>query len=489
MAGFSNPSRALYSAVRELLENSLDSCELFSIQPEIYVRISCAPGEEDKPDPKRYVLLIRDNGSGVEAEHVPRAFGRIFYGSKYKLRQSRGMFGMGGTMAVLYGQITTNKPLEVASSTDGVKAHDFLLTIDIEKNNPVILKHEVVDAKGWRGTQVRIELEGDYFRSANKIQDYFRESALVTPYADLTFVDPTGKLMAFERGTSEMPDPPKETLPHPHGLDVEAVKRLIRGWKGGTMAKFMVRNFHRVGDKIAKDFLSWAGFDPAADPRTLTNEELVKFTEALHAYEKFLPPDARCLSPMGEKIFTAGIVKELSPEFSAVAVRDPAAYSGYPFIVEVGLAYGSRALPAGLRLLRFANRIPLLYDEGSDVSWKVINEEIDLKRYRVPTDSSLVIITHLCSTRIPYKTVGKEYIADRPEVERELRNGIREVLRRLQLYLSRKGTMERQVKRMNIYAKYIPMIARFSASLYGKKRPPSYSKLLGQEAAGEEGEE
>lgn len=472
------------------MENSLDACELFSIQPEVYVRLSCVPGEEDKADPKRYELVIRDNGSGVEAEHIPRAFGRIFYGSKYRLRQSRGMFGMGGTMAVLYGQITTNQPVEVASSTDGVRAHDFLITIDIEKNNPVILRHDVVDAKGWRGTKVKIQLEGDYLRSATKIQDYFRESALVTPYADITFVDPAGKLLAFKKGTSEMPEPPKETLPHPRGLDVEAVKRLIRGWKYGNMVRFMVRNFHRVGDKIARDFLSSAGFDPAGDPRDLSNDQVVKFTEALQAYEKFLPPDARCLSPMGEQIFTAGIVKELAPEFSAVAVRDPAAYSGYPFIVEVGLAYGSKALPPGVRLLRFANRIPLLYDEGSDVSWKVINEEIDLKRYRIPTGSSLVLITHLCSTRIPYKTVGKEYIADRPEVERELRNGIREVLRRLQLYLSRKGTMERQVKRMSIYAKYIPMIARFSAGLYGKRKLPAYSKLLGQEeATKEEGEE
>jgi DNA topoisomerase-6 subunit B len=423
----------------------------------------------------------------VEAEHVPKAFGRIFYGSKYRLRQSRGMFGMGGTMAVLYAQITTNRPAEIVTSTDGVKAHDFAITIDIEKNNPIILRHDVVDAGGWRGTQVKIELEGDYFRSAARIQDYLRETALVTPYADISFVDPNGRLMTFVRGTGEMPEPPRETLPHPHGLDVEAVKRLIRGWKGGSTERFMVKNFHRVGDKIARDFLASSGFDPAADPRSLTGDQVVKFTEALHSYEKFLPPDARCLSPLGEQIFTAGIAKELSPEFTAVAVRDPAAYSGYPFIVEVGLAYGSKALQPGLRLLRFANRIPLLYDEGSDVSWKVINEEIDLKRYRVPSDSSLVIITHICSTKIPYKTVGKEYIADRPEVERELRNGIREVLRRLQLYLSRKGSMERQVKRMGIYAKYIPMIARFSASLYGKGRPPSYSRLLGQEEA--EGEE
>ena len=485
LAGFSNPSRALYSACRELVENSFDGTELLKILPEIYVRLSCTPGEEEKPEPKHYQLLVRDNGSGVEPEHVPKAFGRIFYGSKYRLRQARGMFGMGGTMAVLYGQITTNKPAEIATSTDGVKAHSFAITIDIERNNPIILRHDVVDAEGWRGTQVKIELEGDYFRSASRIQDYLRQTALVTPYADITFVDPNGRLMTFARGTAEMPEPPKETLPHPHGLDVEAVKRLVRSWKGGSMAKFMVRNFHRVGEKIARDFLVSAGFDPGADPRTLSGDDIVRFTEALHAYEGFLPPDARCLSPLGEQIFSAGIAKELAPEFSAVAVRDPAAYSGYPFIVEVGLAYGSRALPPGLRLLRFANRIPLLYDEGSDVSWKVINEEIDLKRYRVPSDSSLVLITHICSTKIPYKTVGKEYIADRPEVERELRNGIREVLRRLQLYLSRKGSMERQVKRMNIYGKYIPMIARFSASLYGKSRPPPFSKLLGQEDEGE----
>jgi DNA topoisomerase-6 subunit B len=471
-----------------LLHNSLDACEQFRILPEIYVRLSSAPGEEEKPDPKHYALLIRDNGSGVEAEHIPRAFGRVFYGSKYRLRQARGMFGMGGTMAVLYGQITTNKPTWVASSTDGLRAHSFLITIDIEKNNPIILEHNVMDAKGWRGTQVKIELEGDYFRSASRIQDYFKQTALVTPYAEMTFVDPGGRLLAFKRGTSEMPEPPKETLPHPHGIDVEAVKRLIKGWKGGSIDRFMVRNFHRVGEKIALDFLSFADIDPEMDPKSLTNDQIVGLTEALHAYDKFLPPDARCLSPLGEQIFITGIVKELNPEFSAVAVRDPAAYSGYPFIVEVGLAYGMKGAPQGLRLMRFANRIPLLYDEGSDVSWKVMNEEIDLKRYSVPADSSLVMITHICSTRIPYKTVGKEYIADRPEIEKELKNGMREVLRKLQIYLSRKGSMERQAKRLNIYGKYIPMIARFSAGLYGKKKLPNYRKLLGP-GAGEGSQE
>ncbi|MDG6928783.1 MAG: DNA topoisomerase VI subunit B [Nitrososphaerota archaeon] len=479
LAGFSNPSRALYSAIREIVENSLDSCELHSILPELYVRVSYAPGEEDKQEPKRYELVAIDNGSGIEKEQIPRAFGRIFYGSKYKLRQARGMFGMGGTMSVLYAQITTSKPVEITSCADGETYHRYLMLIDIEKNVPSIIKREEGGSNGWRGTKVKLQLVGDYFRSAAKIADYFRNTALVTPYANIAFVDPNGRLLHFRRGTDEMPEPPKETLPHPHGIDVEAVKRLIRNWKGGPVSKFMTQTFHRVGGKTALDFLAYASVPPGQDPTRFGNDELVRFTEALHGYDKFLPPDGRCLSPLDEQIFTAGIVKELSPEFYSVVVREPAAYSGFPFIVEVGLAYGGKSNQPGMKLLRFANRIPLLYDEGSDVSFKVLTEEIDLRRYKVPQEAPLVMITHICSTKVPYKTVGKEYIADRPEIEKELRNAMREALRKLQVYLSKKGSMEKQRKKMNIYSKYMPMIARFSANLIGTDKLPDYNKLIG----------
>lgn len=489
LAGFSNPSRALYSAVRELVENSLDSCELYKILPEIYVRLTPVQIDGENSDPKHYELLVLDNGSGIEAEQIPKAFGRIFYGSKYKLRQARGMFGMGGTMSILYGQITTNKPVEIASSTDGLTFEKFIMMIDIERNTPIVLTREKGAANGWRGTKVKLRLEGDYLRSSSKIQDYFKNTALVTPYANITFIDPNGKVLHYKRGTDIMPEPPRETLPHPHGIDVEAVKRMIRLWKGGPIYKFMIQTFHRVGEKIALDFLKYAGIDPQIEPKSLGNDELVRFTEALHSYDKFLPPDGRCLSPLGEEIFAAGIVKELKPEFYAIAAREPSAYSGFPFIVEVGLAYGGKTIQPGLKLLRFANRIPLLYDEGSDVSWKVVSEEIDLKRYKVQQDAPLTIITHVCSTKVPYKTVGKEYIADRPEVEKELRNGIRDVLRKLQVYLSRVGSIERQRRKMNIYSRYMPLIARFSAALVGTKKLPPYNKLIGLDVFQEGGDE
>lgn len=638
LAGFSNPARALYMALRELVENSLDACESFAILPDIRVRISST---EDTPDPKLYVLEVEDNGPGVEPEQVPYAFGRVFYGSKFKLKQSRGMFGLGGTMAILYGQITSNKPVRISTSTEGKVEHQFDMMINIQENAPLILKKSQRDAK-HSGLTLKIVLEGDYPRSSAKIMEYFRQTALVSPYAQIAVEDPSGKLTRFERATTSMPQPPKETKPHPYGIDVEAVRRLIRPerrkiiewpvdvlkqklekelhvsigelhtmsaalaelvnfdgsatdravemkaprpskvvgmvdfmndggarlasdvkalindtlarWDGlsrnvraafsilaqvksslkevsdltidaidfvqckvlfgdggegestrplspiqpfygylltvaggDTLEKFMVKNFHRVAEKTAPKFLDFATLDGKRMTRGLSNEELVHLVESMHRYEGFLMPDAECLSPLGEHILNAGISKELQPEFSAVAIRAPSAYSGFPFIVEVGLVYGGKVLSPGLKLFRFANRIPLLYDEASDVSWKVVNEEIDWKRYKIPQEAPIGVITHVCSTKIPYKTVGKEYLADRLELERELKNAVREVLRKLGGYLSRKSSIETVKRRMNIYEKYLPLIANFATQLAGAKKRPDYRKLLrGQ--AGFEGE-
>ena len=480
LAGFSNPSRALYTSVRELVENSLDACEQDSILPEITVKISQAPEGTKAGEQVAYVLNVKDNGPGIEAKHLPNAFGRVFYGSKYKLKQSRGMFGMGGTMAILYAQITTNKPVQISSSFDGKNLHVLDMLIDIQENKPVILKHETKPATGT-GTSVQLTLMGDYFRAGQKILDYFKQTALVNPYANIALIEPTDNVVSYERGTTQIPSAPAETLPHPYGIDVEALRRLIKQTQEPNLVKFMTNNFHRVGEKTAQKFLKFAGFEDSMKPKAIGNEDAVKFVNALHQFDEFLAPDASCLSPLGEEIMQAGIMKELAPEFVAMCVRPPSAYSGYPFIVEVGLAYGGKLIQPGIKLMRFANRIPLLYDEANDIAFRVVNEEIDWKRYKIPQDAPIAIITHVCSTKVPYKTVGKEYLADRPELERELKNAAREVLRKLSGYVSRKGSMEFQKKRMNIYGKYLPLIARFSMELSGKKKPPNYKKLLGSE--------
>lgn len=477
IAGFTNPSRAIFVAIRELVENSLDAAESHRLVPDIYVRLSYE-GEATK-DTQIYKLRVEDNGIGVPPRHIPSAFGQILFGSKYKLKQQRGTFGLGGKMAILYGQITTHQPASIVSSTGISKTYMYKLMIDIQRNRPLILDRKVlINKELWRGTIVEFTLEGDYFRAMPKILDYFKQTAMVNPYANLTFVDPKGRLYKFIRVTKDMPTAPKETKPHPYGVDVELLQRLIQITPYKNMLDFLRNHFHRVGDITAKKFLEYSNLSPSKNPKRLDHEEIVRLMHMLKKFPDFLPPDASCLSPLGEDLLRTGILKELNPEFVSVHQRKPATYAGHPFIVETGIAYGGEIPARGnFMVYRFANRIPLLYDEANDVSLRVI-QAMNWRRYRVTPEMPVAIFVHICSTKVPYKTVGKEFIADRPEVRREIANGLREVARQIQLFLSKREHVDKERKRLGLFSKYLPRIAEFSTQLAGKKRRPDIEKLL-----------
>jgi DNA topoisomerase-6 subunit B len=477
IAGFTNPSRAIFAAIRELVENSLDAAESLKIPPDIYVRLSFE-GEASK-ETQVYKLRVEDNGSGIQPRFIPSAFGQVLYGSKYKLKQMRGTFGLGGKMAVLYGQIMTHQPAYVTSSTGSAKIYSFKLMMDIQRNRPVILDRKVlINKEQWRGTIVEFTLEGDYLRARSKILDYFKQTAMVNPYANLTFVDPKGRLYKFTRATTEMPDPPKETEPHPYGVDVELLQRLIQITPCKNMLEFLKHHFHRVGDITAQKFLDFSNLSPSKKPKKLSHEEIVRLMQNLKKFKEFLPPDASCLSPLGEELLKAGIMKELKPEYLVVNQRKPSTYAGHPFIIEIGIAYGGEVPKKGsFMIYRFANKIPLLYDEASDVSYRVINS-MNWRRYKVSPDMPIAIVVHICSTKVPYKTVGKEFIADRPEVRREVANALREVSRQLQRFLSKREHVDREKRRLSVFAKYLPRIAEFSTILAEKEKQPDIQRLI-----------
>ena len=581
LAGFSNPTRSLYTAVREFVENALDACDQKGILPDVHLTIKAANPE--KSDPRTYILTVKDNGPGVDAGHIPLAFGTVLYGSKFGLKQARGMFGLGATMAILYGQITTNKPVTVKSSVDGKTQDEFELLLDIQKNKPIIQKHTIKKATK-SGLSVSIYLEGDYSKAGNKIRDYVYETSLITPYASITFDDPKGQRFSHPRFVKDIPPPPTIIKPHPHGIDVERIRRMIvesqfeiptiddamiekvrkdlglsaknlgftaimtkasKRWKnlprqirvvialmsflkmnfdklrkitiedidmknktlsywdfgdsqsksidldpkstyfkqltntvqGESLTTFLTKRFQRVGPTTALKFAEFTGFKPEKRMGTMTNQELVNLSDSLQKFEDFLAPDHSCLAPLGESPLEKGIKKFFNPDFAAVVQRPASAYSGFPFIVEMGIAYGGDIKSGGPHVYRYANRIPLLYDEGSDVVLKVVNDT-DWARYKVKGDPPFIIVSHICSTRIPYKTAGKENVADRPEIERELRLGLQFLSRKLAAYMSKRGQADMAKKRANLYAKYIPLIAEFCTELAGKKKEPDYKKIL-----------
>ena len=584
LAGFSNPTRSLYTAVREFVENALDACDQKGILPDVHLTIKAV--EPEKSDPKQYILTVKDNGPGVDEKHIPLAFGTVLYGSKFGLKQARGMFGLGATMAILYGQITTNKPVIVKSSTDGKIQNEFELLLDIQKNKPVIVKHTTKEVSK-KGLSVSICLEGDYSKAGTKIRDYVYETSLITPYASIKFDDPKGQKFHHTRFVKDIPPPPTIIRPHPHGIDVERIRRMIvesqfeiptiddsmiekvrkdlnlskqnlsytsimakakKKWKtlsrqvrvvislisflkmdfeklrkikiedidmpnkklfywdfgdsqsksvemdpdspyfkqltntvqGEPLTTFLTKRFQRVGPTTAVKFAEFAGFKPEKRMGVMTNQELVSLSDSLQKFEDFLAPDPSCLAPLGESPLEKGIKKFFNPDFTAVVQRPASAYSGFPFIVEMGIAYGGEIKTGGPHVYRYANRIPLLYDEGSDVVLKVVNDT-DWARYKVKGDPPFIIVSHICSTRIPYKTAGKENVADRPEIERELRLGLQYLSRKLAAYMSKRGQAEMAKKRANLYAKYIPLIAQFCTELAGKKKEPNYKKILEEE--------
>ena len=194
----------------------------------------------------------------------------------------------------------------------------------------------------------------------------------------------------------------------------------------------------------------------------------------MNTFEEFLPPETKCLSPIGEDVLITGIKKELLPDFVTAICRKPQAYTGHPFIIEAAIAFGGPIIEISPEpvLIRFANRIPLLYDQYADVSAKVIRS-FNWRMYKVPENAKLAIITHIASTKVPYRTAGKESIADRLELEREIRLAIQFCARRLREFLSQVEREEKTAKRTSIFEKYMPYIAQFATKLSGEKNIPS----------------
>ena len=250
--------------------------------------------------------------------------------------------------------------------------------------------------------------------------------------------------------------------------------------KGIQLKKFLTGNFQRIGPGAAKKFCEFAKFSPDKYLGEFTNQELVKLCAAMQSFTGFMTPDSSCLSPLGEEALKVGIEKIYEPEFCAVVKRSASAYSGFPFIVEAGIAYGGKVPTGGPLTKRFANYIPLLYDEGSDVSTKLVNS-IDWRRYKVPKEAPFVIVTHICSTKVPYKGAGKENVASIPEVENELKNAMFILGKKISGHMAKRGKAEAERKKREMYKKFIPELAKWATSLAGKKVVPKCEKLLNGE--------
>lgn len=470
LLGYDNKIKALLMIVKEAVDNSLDATEEARILPDIYVKIEEA-GKE------KYKVMVRDNGPGIRKEQIPRIFGSLLYGSKFhRLRQSRGQQGLGISVAVLYSQLTTGSPTEIASSTGDGKVHRYKLKIDVKKNMPLILDEQVMDGKEWRGVQVTFVCEGLYREHKQSVLEYLKQTAIANPYSNITFEGPTGRF-DFKRASNQLPAEPREIKPHLYGVEVGILARMMHETKARTLQSFLSGEFTRVGSQTAKEICKKAGMDERTSPRKLTDEDMYKIIQAVKEVRLTRPP-TDCLSPLGKELVMQGLQKELDPEFVDAVSRSPEVYRGWPFQIEVGIAYGGSIKEP--RLIRLANKVPLLYQAGDCAITKAL-QEMDWRRYGIESDKlptePIDMFVHIASVWVPFTSESKEAIANYPVIIREIKLAMQEAARKLSLYLSGVRRAELQAERKSIFERYADESAGALAELTGEPRDKIKKKI------------
>jgi DNA topoisomerase-6 subunit B len=370
LLGFDNPRKALLTAVKEAVDNSLDACEEAGIVPEIWVHLETTGAN-------RYKVGVQDNGPGIVKKQIPLIFGKLLYGSKFhRLRMSRGQQGIGISAAGMYGMLTTGKPVKIISMTSQRKpAHYFEIQIDTKRNQPEIINgrgegeeipagekgHQYISDHGieWvthyppsadapesaqlavhSGTRVTIELEGRYQRGRGSVDDYLEQTAIANPHVTIHYIDPESNAQTFWRSTKQLPAEPQEIKPHPYGIELGQLVTMLKDSTAGTMAQFLTSSFSRVSPAVAQTICQTAKISTRSHPKRIGRQEADALYQAIQT-TKISAPSTDCISPIGEPLILKGLHQQVPGEFFCAATRPPAVYRGNPFLIEVGLAYGA----------------------------------------------------------------------------------------------------------------------------------------------------
>jgi DNA topoisomerase-6 subunit B len=509
LLGFDSPRKALLTCVKEAVDNALDACEEAGILPDVEVKLEIVAENGATPpasQASRFRITVTDNGPGIVRQQIPRVFAKLLYGSKFhRLRQSRGQQGIGISAAGMYGQLTTGKPVQIISRTSArTDAHYFEVQIDTKKNEPLVHENKKIKWDQPRGTQVTLEVEGKYQKGRASVDEYLDEIAIANPHVSLTYHTVEGETRGFQRTVGALPESPREIKPHPYGIELGMLLKMLHDTSSHSLAGFLAADFSRVSPQLAKEICKGAGVAAGSKPRDVTGQAAEAVYKTLQA-TKIMAPPTNCLSPIGEKAILSGLYHQIKGEFYTAVSRPPAVYRGNPFVIEAGLAFGNRPVESEKpetksrakakeeaqplaegegedsetelsRLIRYANRVPLLYQQSAcatykaalDTKWK--NYGVGQSRGALP-QGPMVIFVHMASVWVPFTSESKEAIADYDEIRKEITLALRECGRRLGVFLRRRGRAQSEFRRRNIFELYIEEVAEACNRLKGGELP------------------
>jgi DNA topoisomerase-6 subunit B len=501
LLGFDNPRKALLTCVKEAVDNALDASEEAGILPEVVVTLDVAASAGEAPAPAsqatRFRVTVIDNGPGIVRQQIPPIFAKLLYGSKFhRLRMSRGQQGIGISAAGMYAQLTTGKPVQIISRTSARgAAHYFEVQIDTKRNEPRIFENKKIDWNHERGTQVTLEIEGRYQKGRASVDEFLEQVAIANPHVRLVYHAPDGETREYPRTIDELPPQPREIKPHPYGIEFGILLRMLHDTRSHWLSGFLSGDFSRVSPAVAQEICRTAKLSPNARPRNIHGADAEALYKAIQA-TKIMAPPSNCISPIGEKAILHGLYKQIKGEFYTAVTRPPSVYRGNPFVIEAGLAFGkgpdqaaaTRDAPAVplaegeqrendselARVIRYANRVPLLYQQSACATFKAAletawrNYGVAQSRGALPA-GPMVVFVHMASVWVPFTSESKEAIADYDEIRKEIKLALQECGRRLGVFLRRRERAKSEFRRRNIFELYIEEVVEACARLKGGK--------------------
>ncbi len=467
LLGFDNTRKALLTAIKEAVDNSLDACQEMKVLPEVYVALETV-GED------RYKVIVEDNGPGIIKEQIPNVFAKLLYGSKFHtMIQSRGQQGIGISAAAMYSQLTTGKGIKITSKISPKHpAHYYELHINTNKNEPEVLKEATVDWKKEHGTRVELEMEGKYQKGKQSVDEYLKQTAIANPHVTITYVTPEKEKITFKRATEKLPKEAKEIKPHPYGIELGMLISMLKATSARTVQAFLTKDFSRISPNVAKEVCKKANVYEGSKPDKIGAQEAESLFKALKE-TKIMAPPTDVLSPIGEELITAGLRKEIKADFYVAVTRSPAVYRGNPFQIEVGLAYGGELSQEELvRVYRFANRVPLMFQQSAcaitksiiETAWK--NYDVQQSKGALPM-APMAIVVHIASVWVPFTSESKEAIAHYPDIIKEIKLSLQDAGRKMASYIRKNVRVKEQKEKAALFEKYIPELAAGLASLSG----------------------
>src|SRR6266536_2750461 len=500
LLGFDNPRKALLTCVKEAVDNALDAAEEAGILPDVVVNVDVVPSNGAAPPASqatRFRVTVIDNGPGIVRHQIPPIFAKLLYGSKFhRLRMSRGQQGIRISAAGMYAQLTTGKPVQITSRTSArAPAHYFEVQIDTKKNEPRIIEKKEIDWENHRGTQVTLEIEGRYQKGRASVDEYLEQIAIANPHVQLVYHTPEGETKEYPRTIQELPPQPREIKPHPYGIEFGILLRMLHDTKSHSLAGFLSSDFSRVSANVAQEICKAAKLSPEARPKNIHGAAAETLYKTIQA-TKIMAPPSNCISPIGEKAILHGLYKQIKGDFYTAVTRPPAVYRGNPFVIEAGLALGKGPEQAAeksedpkvplaegeqqdddnelARVIRYANRVPLLYQQSACATFKAVLDTT-WRNYGVPQSRGalpagpMVVFVHMASVWVPFTSESKEAIADYDEIRKEIKLALQECGRRLGVFLRRRERAKSEFRRRNIFELYIEEVVESCARLKGGK--------------------